>query len=224
MYRSPARLRRAGTALTRVAAALLLLIVLVTQSTVAVFAATTGGLSGVVTDGAGNPVANAIVAVNSPSQAEQTRTDAKGAFTFLALSPDTYTVTVQKAPFGQSQQTGVTVTADATAVANFKLLATIGKGSAVGGGTLVKRGETADVYTVSGQLAQTTQQLGGGGTIGQTYSQLASLPGVYVPQGITSGQNTAGPYVRGGDYNQVGYEFDGIPVGNGIENCTFSGI
>jgi hypothetical protein len=218
MYRFPARLRRAGTAYTRATAVLLLLIALLTQSTVAVFAATTGGLSGIVTDGSGNPVAGAVVAVNSPSQAAQTRTDAKGSFTFLALSPDTYTVTVQKAPFGQSQQTGVTVTADSTAVSNFRLLATIGKGTALGGGTLVKRGETADVYTVSGQLAQTTQQLGGGGTIGQTYSQLASLPGVYVPQGITSGQNTAGPYVRGGDYNQVGYEFDGIPVNRSFDN------
>jgi hypothetical protein len=218
MYRSRARLRRVGTAITRVSAALLLLIAFVTQSTVAVFAATTGGLTGVVTDGSGHPVANAVVAVSSPSQAAETRTDAKGAFAFLALSPDTYTVTVQKAPFGQSQQTGVTVTADATAVSNFRLLQTIGKGAALDAGTLVKRGETSDVYTVSGQLAQTTQQLGGGGTIGQTYSQLASVPGLYVPQGITTGQNTAGPYVRGGDYNQVGYEFDGIPVNRSFDN------
>jgi hypothetical protein len=199
----------------RVATLCLLIAALLFNSAAPAFADTTGAITGQIVDSAGLAIAGATIAATSPSQAAQTKSDAKGQFSFLALSPDTYTLTVVKGSL-QSSVSGVTVTSEGTAVQNFRLLTTIGKGTALGG-SLVKRGETADVYTVSGQLAQTAQQLGGGGTIGQTYSQMASLPGVYVPQGLTSGQES-GVFVRGGDSNQVGYEFDGIPVNRSFDN------
>ena len=58
-------------------------------------ASVTGGLTGTVVDAdTSAPIAGAQVTATSPSQSVTTTTDAAGHFTFLTLSPDTYTVTV----------------------------------------------------------------------------------------------------------------------------------
>jgi hypothetical protein len=58
--------------------------------------------------------------------------------------------------------------------------------------------------------------LGGGGSGDQGYSAIAALPGAYVPPGQAGWFQDV--YIRGGDYDQVGYEFDGIPVNRSFDN------
>jgi hypothetical protein len=60
-------------------------------------AGTTGTLRGRVVDAATSaPVAGAIVTVVSPSQTAQAASDSAGAFSFISLQPDTYTVNASK--------------------------------------------------------------------------------------------------------------------------------
>src|ERR1700722_9773249 len=97
--------------LRQVAVALLLLVAFLFQGTWAL-AGTTGGVSGSVTDDSGAPVAGASVSFTSPSENATGKTDAGGHFSFLALAPDTYTVSLDKDGFNPLSITGVTVFAD----------------------------------------------------------------------------------------------------------------
>ncbi|HLW38120.1 MAG TPA: carboxypeptidase-like regulatory domain-containing protein, partial [Candidatus Eremiobacteraceae bacterium] len=64
------------------------------------YAGTTGGISGHVIDSASSaPIAGAQVAAVSPSQSETSTSDATGAYSFVSLSPDTYTLTGSKSGY-----------------------------------------------------------------------------------------------------------------------------
>ena len=52
------------------------------------------------------------------------------------------------------------------------------------------------------------------------YSAVASVPGAYVPGNQTGYYQTV--VIRGGDYDQVGYEFDGVPVNRSFDNYPSS--
>src|SRR5580704_9487737 len=99
--------------LRQVVVALILLVSFLCQGTWAL-AGTTGGLSGQVTDDKGAPVAGAAVKVSSPSQTASATTDAGGHYSFLALAPDTYTVSATKDGYTPASYPGVTVFADNT--------------------------------------------------------------------------------------------------------------
>lgn len=201
--------------------AVLALVVVLVQGTW-VLAGTTGGMAGTVADATtGKALAGAKVSVASPSQTASTTTDASGRYGFVSLAPDTYTLTVTATGYSPYSLGGVTIIADQTqnySVQAVKTIQEIGRTRSRSASDLVKPGQTADVYSVSGQLQQNTQGLGGGSGLFQTFAALASVPGVYVPQGSVFGQNTAGPYIRGGDYSQVGFEYDGIPVNRAFDN------
>ncbi len=204
----------------RTLTAVLALLVMLVQGTW-VLAGTTGGIAGTVADAqTGRPIAGARVSVASPTQNATATTDPQGRYGFLSLGPDTYTLTITAPGYQAFTQPGITVIADQTQTFNFaptKQIAEIGRTRSRSTTDLVKPGQTADVYSISGQLSQNTQALGGGNLF-QTFSALSSVPGVYVPQGTQTGQNTAAPYIRGGNYNQVGFEFDGIPVNRAFDN------
>src|SRR5271168_2203459 len=72
-------------------------------------AGVTGGLGGYVVDDQGKAVAGASVKVLSASQAASEKTDASGHFTFLALAPDTYTVSILKDGFAPLSEAGISV-------------------------------------------------------------------------------------------------------------------
>jgi hypothetical protein len=206
----------------RTALAVLTLFAMLVQGTW-VLAGTTGGLSGMVTDAStGKPVAGATVTASSPTQTAKVAADQNGRYGFVSLAPDTYTLTVASPGYQPFSQQGITVIADQTLSFNFAPAKTsiqeIGRTRSRSSTDLVKPGQTADVYSISGQLSQNSQALGGGGALFQTYAALASVPGVYVPQGSNFGPNNASPYIRGGDYNQVGFEYDGIPVNRAFDN------
>ena len=183
-------------------------------------AGTTGGLSGTVVDTtSGAPVANATVTAQAPSQTTSTATDANGHFVFLSLAPDTYTVSSIKTGYDPANVAGVTVFADTVqniAVPMHATLRTIASVRSQAAGSLVKSGTTADVYSVHAATQDKVSALGGGGGLNSAYAAVASVPGAVMPF------NQAGYFqtvqIRGGDYDQVGYEFDGVPVNRSFDN------
>jgi hypothetical protein len=95
-------------------------------------------------------------------------------------------------------------------------LATIAKVTSTGAGNLVKRGTTADVYSINATTQDKLSALGGGGGLNSAYSAIASVPGAFVPVNQIGYFQTV--HIRGGDYDQVGYELDGVPVNRSFDN------
>jgi hypothetical protein len=199
--------------------AVLVLVSLLLQGTW-VLAGTTGSLSGTVVDSASNaPIAQATVTATSPSQTVSTKTDNGGHFTFASLAPDTYTVSIEKEGYDPVAQAGINVFADQEQTLRFatqKALREIGRVTSRAATDLVKPGTTADVYSVNALQQSKFSGVGGGGGLNNAYSAIATVPGAYVPT------NQAGYFqtisIRGGDYDQVGYEVDGVPVNRSFDN------
>jgi hypothetical protein len=185
-------------------------------------AGTTGAISGHVVDASTQaPIAGAHVTATSPSQSETTTTDANGSYAFVSLSPDTYTVTATMAGYDPTSLPGVSVLADQSqslTVILKKAAAVLGTVKVVGTQAgLVKAGVTSNVYSVTGAAAQAAAVLGGAGNLNSAYGQMASVPGVSAVQGQQGWYQPI--YIRGGDIDQVGWEFDGIPVNRTYDNA-----
>jgi hypothetical protein len=184
-------------------------------------AGTTGAITGAFMDAATSaPIANANVSAVSPSQSATTRTDATGRFSFLSLIPDTYTLTASKDGYQTVTQQGVSVFADQSqnlvlrAQKAAKVLGTITTlASSI---SPVRAGTTTDVYSVNPALTAAVAPLGGGGGLNNVYSGIASMPGAFVPPNQLGVNQTV--YIRGGYYDQIGYEFDGVPVNRSFDN------
>jgi hypothetical protein len=189
-------------------------------------AGTTGTITGSVVEASANvPVAGAKITVVSPSQTASATTDAGGHFSFVSLAPDEYTLTVAKPGYEPVSQTGIAVFADARRTFTIpmrKTLATIANVTSRTASDLVRPGTTADVYSVSAKQQERLSGLGGGGNLNSAYSAIGSVPGAYVPANQSG--STQSVYVRGGDYYEVGYEFDGIPVNQAFDNYTTSSL
>lgn len=150
----------------------------------------------------------------SPSQIALTTSDAAGDYRFISLGPDTYAVRVEKTGYDPTSQVGVVIFADQSIQANVTItptLKTIAKVSATSSsGTQLRPGTTSDVYSVNATGIKTTVATSGAGSLNQVYGAIGSVPGVNIPTN-QQGWNQ-GVYVRGGDYQQVAYEFDGLPL------------
>lgn len=202
--------------------ALLTLMLLALQVTWAL-AGTTGVLNGRVVLQDGTGVAGAKVTVTAASGSVTTSTDSTGSFSFVSLIPDTYTVTASKNDIEPVSQPGITVIADQTqsvTLRTTRVAKVIGQVTTRAATELVKPGTTADVYSVNATTQERVATLGGGGSLDQAYSALAANPGVYVAPGQSGWfQNVL---IRGGDFDQVGYEFDGVPVNRSFDNYPSS--
>jgi len=187
-------------------------------------AGTTGSVSGRVFDAADNqPLANANVTVSAPSETTSAVTDNAGAFAFVSLSPDTYVVTVMKTGYDTTTQRGVTVLADqnqSISIALNKTVATLGKIVVRGTADLVKPGTTSDVYSINASAQASASALGGPGNLNSAYSAMVAVPGVNMPQAQQGWYQTV--FIRGGDQDQVGWEFDGIPVNRSYDNAPMT--
>jgi len=187
-------------------------IVFVTLSTGPAFAGTTGAISGTVTDvTSGAPVANATVAAASPSGSRTTTTDSKGFYVLQALSPDTYTVSVQATGYEATSQPGIAVFQDQTTPINVsisKSLTTIAKVKSRSASNLVRPDTTTDTYTISSQQLNAVSL--GNNTHKTLYQYVATIPGV---TGNTYGSQ---PRIQGGSAADISYEYDGIPINEQI--------
>jgi hypothetical protein len=193
-----------------------------------VLAGTTGTLSGTVTDSAtSKPIAGAKVTAVSPSQTAATTTDPGGHYNFLNLAPDTYTVSIDAEGYQPTSVPGVTIQADNTRVLALTTqaeLKTIGRVTSRAASSLVRPGVTSDVYSITPAVQQKVAAAGGGGNLDSAWSALATVPGVAVAPGqqgyIGAGATLS---IRGGDYDQIGYEFDGVPLNRAFDNYPSSG-
>ncbi len=202
--------------------AVVALVAMLCQGT-SVLAGTTGTLTGTVTNTTDNrPLAGAKVTAASPSQVSTATTDAAGHFTLLSLAPDTYTVSIDAQGFQPVAEAGVSVNADQTRVISLtavKSLRTIARVASRASSSLVKPGTTADVYAVNPTQQAKLALAGGGGTQDSAFSALSTVPGVAIVPGA-SGYIGATPSlsIRGGNYDEIGFQFDGIPINRSFDN------
>ena len=185
-------------------------------------AGVTGGISGHVTDEAGNALAGAKVSVASPSQSLTTQTDTHGFYAVLNLSPDTYSVTASKDGYDTTTVYGVTVQTSQTSNANVTLRAaakTIGKVLTTATATVVSKTVTGDLYAVNASAIKSYQGSSGGAeTLYSQNAVAASLPGVTRTLGSGGGYAGNGTLsVRGGSTDQIGFELEGIPLNRGFD-------
>ena len=187
-------------------------------------AGTTGGISGRVLDAANRtPISGARVDMSAPSGTADTVTDTGGRYAFLSLSPDAYALRVTHDGYTPSVQNGVTIQADVQARLDITLVAavrTIGHVITTAHAGLVNPGQTINVYSVYPSTSAVARPLAGPGGVDQAYSSLASVPGIYVPQGQQGWYQPI--YIRGGDQDQIGYELDGVPVNRSYDNAPES--
>jgi|SRR5580700_5163695 hypothetical protein len=182
-------------------------------------AGTTGSLTGQVVSTSKAPIAGARLVAVSPSQTATVTTDASGRFALLSLAPETYTITVSKDGFDTASLTGVSIFADQLQTMRIVLapsLRTIAHVTARSTMDLVKSGTTSDVYSVNATVTQAASGIGGGGNLNNAYSAIAAVPGTFVPPNQQGWNETV--YIRGGNFDQVGYEFDGVPVNRSFDN------
>ncbi len=177
-------------------------------------AGTTGTLRGRVVDAASHaPIAGATVTAVSPSQTAQAVSDSAGAFSFISLQPDTYTVNASKPGYDPQSAPGVTIAADQSATVALTLqetLKTIARTTSRSAQSLVHSGVTSDVFSINSAGQKAASTLSGSGSLTQAYGAIASAPGVNIPSNQQGWYQSV--YIRGGDVDQVAYEFDGIPT------------
>jgi hypothetical protein len=177
-------------------------------------AGTTGTLRGRVVDAATRaPVAGATVTAVSPSQTAQAVSDSAGAFSFISLQPDTYTVNASKPGYDPQSTPGVSIVADQSAtvaLALQKTLKTIARTTSRSAQSLVHSGVTSDVFSINAAGQKAASTLSGSGSLTQAYGAIASAPGVNIPSNQQGWYQSV--YIRGGDVDQVAYEFDGLPT------------
>jgi hypothetical protein len=204
--------------------AVLLLLALVLQGTTSVLAGTTGAINGTVVDPQSNqPVSGAQVTAVSPSQSATTTSDPTGRFSFISLAPDTYVVSVAPSSTRDAASvSGVTVQADQTLTVSLQQsskLKVIGTVTSRSASALVKPGTTADVYSINALSQDKASTVGGGGNLNTAWSAITTVPGVYVAPNQAGYIGAAATLsIRGGDYDQIGYELDGVPVNRAFDN------
>ena len=176
-------------------------------STTAAFAGSTGNLTGTVTSAAGQAIAGASVSAAAPTGTYRSTTDAKGFFSIVNMSPDTYTVTVAATGYATTSVTGANIFQEQTLVLNFTLqpeAKVLGRVTTTAQKTnLVQPNVTSDTYNVTAKQMNTIL---GDTTHHTLYDVLWRTPGV------TSGPTSNSPIIRGGTTTEVGWEFEEIPI------------
>ena len=134
-------------------------------------------------------------------------------------------MTASKDEYQPASYAGISIFADQTLtyqVALQKTLVHIANVTSRSTGSLVKPGTTVDVYAVNEATAKQVQLASGGNNIDSAYSAIYSVPGVNsMPGNFGFGQVF---YIHGSSYNQIGYEFDGIPVNRAFDNYNANSL
>jgi len=172
------------------------------------FAGSSGSISGsVVSAASGSPVAGAIISATAPTGTYKATSDAKGFYSLLNLTPDTYTLTISAASFDVVTIPGVSVFQDQTLVIGAKLNPSthvLGHVTATGQRTnLVQPNVTSNTYNVTAKQMSTVLN---DSTHHTLYDVLWRTPG------ITSGPSNGSPTIRGGTTTELGWEFEGVPI------------
>ncbi|HEX3368285.1 MAG TPA: carboxypeptidase-like regulatory domain-containing protein, partial [Candidatus Cybelea sp.] len=204
----------------RASLAVVLIAALVLPFAQAAEAGTTGRITGTVSDASTRaPLAGAQVTASSPSQVAHVTTDASGRFTFLSLAPDTYAISAEHGGYETNVLTGISVFADQSQTLTLllaKSIREIARVSSRSSLSPVRSGTGTDVYSVNPGLTAAAAPLGGGGGLNNAYSAIAAMPGAYVPPNQVGVNQSV--YIRGGYYDQIGFEYDGVPINRSFDN------
>ncbi len=174
----------------------------------------TGGILGTVSTTTGAPIANARVSASAPSGRYTATTDASGHYTILGVAPDTYTVSIVASGFESANATVIVLPGEHErfAVVLLAKLKEIARVEAKGPAFAI--GSTSDVFTVQGEQAQagTPQASSSGlGNFSRDSIQgaISNVPGVQQ-------DSFANVIVRGGKVQDTVYDYDSVPVPQGL--------
>ncbi len=175
---------------------------------------TTGAVLGTVLTSDGKPLAGARVTAIAPSGRYSATSDAGGHFTMLGLSPDTYAVSVQLTGYEVASTTVVVLPGEHETL-QFALRSALKEIAEVHAkGQAFAIGSTTDVFTVEGEQAQAgTPQASSSGLA--NYSRdtiqgaISNVPGVQQ-------DSFANIIVRGGKVQDTVYDYDSVPVPQGL--------
>ena len=184
-----------------------------------------GSIQGTVVDSATKaPVAGAAVALVAPTGNYTATTNGSGFFSFLGVTVDTYTLSIQYKGYDTVQQSGITITGDQTLslgnVPLVKTLRTIVRTTARSLAGAFQPTQTIDSYTInSARITETTGKV----ATSNENNLLLAVPGVTLT-------NSGEPTIRGGAAHEVDYQYDGVTftepflANNGGGGATGSGL
>ena len=179
-------------------------------------AATTGTIQGTVTDASGAPLAGVTVTLLSTNQTATT--DSKGNYVFTGVDPSVQTVSAHLRLY-KDIATDVTVSQDVTTRAPAIHLERAGiintKGSRIIGTSRVHIDEVATNYGISQQVEQQTKS---------QPNNLYQFPGLVFGQPGITPDPSGYTHIRGSDFNQVGFDVDGIQVTEPMTNSFATNI
>ena len=175
---------------------------------------TTGAILGSVRSITGSPVSGAGVTATSPSGRYSAAADSSGRFVIMGVVPDTYTVTASARGYQPASDVVVVLPTERERIA-FVLrpqLREIVRVEAKGEAFSV--GSTSDAFTVAGDAARasaTSESSSGlaNYTQGTVQGAIASVPGVQL-------DSFANAIVRGGKVQDTVFDFDSVPVPQGL--------
>lgn len=174
----------------------------------------TGAIFGTVSTTTHTPIANARIRALAPSGRYTGTADATGHFTILGVAPDTYTIGVEANGFESAIATVVVLPGEHERLAVVLLvkLKEIAKVEAKHEAFAV--GSTSDAFTVQGQQAQAgTPQASSSGLANYSRDSIqgaiANVPGVQQ-------DSFANVIVRGGKVQDTVYDYDSVPVPQGL--------
>ncbi len=192
--------------------------------------ATTGALSGTVTDSSGGVISNATVTATNvgTGQSRTAKTDANGSYIFSLLPPGNYNVTFSASGFQTAEVPSVTINVTGTAVLNRSLVV---------GATTQQVTVEANAETIQTQNA-TVGSLVSGNTVTslplstRNFTQIIDLsPGVVanVATATAVGNGTQDINVNGSGSDQNTYMMDGVIVtnygsGGAAQSGSYAGI
>jgi hypothetical protein len=174
----------------------------------------TGAILGTVSSTKGSPIANARVSAFAPSGRYTGTTDAGGHFTILGVAPDTYAVSVEASGFEPANATVIVLPGDheRLSVVLLAKLKEIAKVEAKNQAFTV--GNTSDVFTVQGEQAQAgTPQASSSGLA--NYSRDSVQGAISNAPGVQQ-DSFANVIVRGGKVQDTVYDYDSVPVPQGL--------
>lgn len=164
---------------------------------------TAGIVSGTVTDDRTHAaIAGVEVTAKSPSATYHTVTDSRGAYRFLSVLPDNYSISFALKGYAAYSTSLVVLNGSQQAV-NVELsrtLKVIASTHARSSGSAFQRGMTIDTYTVTGSQIETVQ---GKSFNSNEQDLLRSIPSITIDK-------TGTVSIRGGFAFEAAYEFEGI--------------
>ncbi len=176
-------------------------------------AAVTGTIQGTVTNAAGQPVVGATVTLESTGAS--VKTDSSGNYVFTGVEPAAQAIRIS-GPTYKATETTVNVSQDITSRADVTLqLNTINTGTSTIRGQIVRRADTSTNYGISTQVEQQTKS---------QPNNLYQFPGLVFGQPGITPDPSGYVHIRGSDFNQVGFDVDGIQVTEPMTNSFATNI